>query len=157
MLFGHRLVATPEDFGIQGRCRRTRCCSISWRRAFVPPGWNLKALHGPDRACRRRTGSRRSPTRAALESDPANEEDVHAARPTGWSPDQASPPPSTISFDAAERLFCTVSRQRTSTPLQSLVLLNDPQFVEAARALAAADDREDRPADERTRGRRVPR
>ncbi len=54
---------------------------------------------------------------------------------TVWK--RSSPPPSAISFDAAERLFCTVSRQRTSTPLQALVLLNDPQFVEAARALAA--------------------
>ena len=52
----------------------------------------------------------------------------------------SSPPPSAISFDAAERLFCTVSRQRTSTPLQALVLLNDPQFVEAARVLASAHD-----------------
>ena len=53
---------------------------------------------------------------------------------TVWK--RSSPPPSAISFDAAERLFCTVSRQRTNTPLQALVLLNDPQYVEAARALA---------------------
>ena len=59
---------------------------------------------------------------------------------TVWK--RSSPPPSTISFDAAERLFCTVSRQRTSTPLQALVLLNDPQFVEASRALAARMIRE---------------
>ena len=52
----------------------------------------------------------------------------------------SSPPPSAISFDAAERLFCMVSRQRTSTPLQALVLLNDPQYVEAARVLGGADD-----------------
>ena len=57
---------------------------------------------------------------------------------TVWK--RSSPPPSAISFDAAERLFCTVSRQRTSTPLQALVLLNDPQFVEAARALGGAHD-----------------
>jgi hypothetical protein len=49
---------------------------------------------------------------------------------------RSSPPPSAINFDAAERLFCTVTRQRTSTPLQALVLLNDPQYVEAARAIA---------------------
>ena len=49
---------------------------------------------------------------------------------------RTSPPPSMISFDAAERNLCVIERQRTSTPLQSLVLLNDPQFVEAARVLA---------------------
>ena len=49
---------------------------------------------------------------------------------------RTSPPPSMISFDAAGRNFCTVERQQTSTPLQSLVLLNDPQYVEAARVLA---------------------
>lgn len=46
------------------------------------------------------------------------------------------PPPMMLTFDAAERNFCTVKRQSTSTPLQALVLLNDPQFLEAARVLA---------------------
>jgi hypothetical protein len=50
---------------------------------------------------------------------------------TVWK--RSSPPPAATSFDAAERLFCTVNRQRTSTPLQALILLNDPQYVEAAR------------------------
>jgi hypothetical protein len=43
------------------------------------------------------------------------------------------PPPSMTTFDAADRSVCTVKRQSTSTPLQALVLLNDVQFVEAAR------------------------
>ena len=44
--------------------------------------------------------------------------------------------PSAMTFDAADRLFCIVDRQRTNTPLQALVLLNDPQYLEAARVLA---------------------
>ncbi len=47
------------------------------------------------------------------------------------------PPPSLMTFDAASRDLCTVKRERTSTPLQALVLLNDPQYIEAMRVLAA--------------------
>ncbi len=46
------------------------------------------------------------------------------------------PPPSMMTYDAASRDFCVVRRQRTSTPLQALVQMNDPQIVEAARVLA---------------------
>lgn len=53
---------------------------------------------------------------------------------TFWK--RTSPPPSMMIFDAAKRDVCVARRQVTNTPLQALVLLNDPQFVEASRILA---------------------
>jgi hypothetical protein len=199
-LFGRGLVATPADFGSQGRLP-THPALLDWLAThFVASGWDLKALQKQLvlSATYRQSSIADA---AARERDPANEwlsrgpayrlsaeqvrdaalaaggllvskiggPSVYPYQPAGlwealatrnattyevgkgddlyrrslytvWK--RSSPPPSAISFDAAERLFCTVSRQRTSTPLQALVLLNDPQFVEAARGLAARMIRE---------------
>jgi hypothetical protein len=53
---------------------------------------------------------------------------------TFWK--RGAPPASMELLNAPSREFCTVRRERTDTPLQALVTLNDPQFVEAARHLA---------------------
>lgn len=46
------------------------------------------------------------------------------------------PPPTMAVFDAPNRELCLMKRASTNTPLQALVLLNDPQYLEAARAFA---------------------
>ena len=199
MLFGRGLVATPADFGNQGRLP-SHPALLDWlATTFIESGWNLKALQ--KRIVLSATYRQESTIEATrADQDPANEwlargpsyrlaaeqirdgalaasgllvrtvggPSVYPYQPPGlwealatrnatkyeqgkgadlyrrslytvWK--RSSPPPSAISFDAAERLFCTVSRQRTNTPLQSLVLLNDPQYLEASRVLGAAHDR----------------
>ena len=64
----------------------------------------------------------------------AGEDRFRRALYTEWR--RTSPYPSMTTFDAPNREVCTLRRNRTNTPLQALVTLNDPVYVEAAQALA---------------------
>ncbi len=63
---------------------------------------------------------------------------------TFWK--RSAPPASMEIFNAPSREMCTVRRERTNTPLQALVTLNDPQYIEAARVLAQHALREGGPS-----------
>ncbi len=192
LFFGRGIVATSDNFGLQGALP-THPELLDWlARDFVASGWDVKRL------CRTivlsstyRQRSSASPALRARDSEnlllargPARRLSAEMLRdsalfaggllaellgglpakpyqPPGlWKgqnaflpqyvPDQGaglyrrslytfwrrtSPPPNMLAFDAPGREVCVVRRQTTSTPLQPLVLLNDPQYVEAARAL----------------------
>ena len=191
MHFGYGLVATPEDFGSQGRLP-THPALLDWLSGwFMDNGWDVKALHRLIvNSATFRQSSRATPE--LVERNPENRllargpklrllaeqirdsalaasgllnrtlggPSVKPYQPTGlweqagtgktytqdhgdklyrrslytfWR--RTAPPPSMLTFDASTREVCTAKRETTATPLQSLVLLNDPQFLEAARVM----------------------
>ena len=85
------------------------------------------------RACGRRWRSAKASRRRSYEQ--SHGKDLYRrGLYTFWK--RTVPPASLATFDAPDREKCTARRALTNTPLQALVLLNDPTYVEAARALA---------------------
>jgi len=67
--------------------------------------------------------------------EPSTGDDAHRrALYTYWK--RTAPYPSMVTFDSPSREFCQIRRLSTNTPLQALVTLNDPVYIEAAERLA---------------------
>ncbi len=199
MFFGRGIVATSENFGLQGGAP-SHPDLLDWlARDFISSGWDVKALckkivlsatyrqrsatvpslreRDPDNLLLARAPSRRLSAEMLRDAALANGgllvrkiggPPVKPYQPPGlwrgqnaflpeYVPDKGeglyrrslytfwrrtSPPPNMLAFDVPGREVCVVRRQATSTPLQPLVLLNDPQFVEAARGLGERMARE---------------
>ncbi len=191
MHFGRGIVATPEDFGSQGRLPSHPELLDFLATWFMDHDWDVKALHrlivnsdafqqssvasrelmelDPDnqfvaRGPKMRMIAEQIRDCALAESGLLNAEiggtSVFPYQPAGlWEQSgtgktytqdhgeklyrrslytfwrRTSPPPSMLTFDSVSREVCTAKRENTATPLQSLVLLNDTQFIEAARVL----------------------
>lgn len=190
-VFGRGLVATPEDFGIQGDAPSHPELLDYLAQEFIASGWDQKAmlrrlvLSSAYRQASITTADvlRKDPENVLLARGPSYRRSAEEIRDTAlassgllvrtiggpsvkpYQPEglwrdssnvtykadtgdalyrrslytfikRTVPPPSMTTFDATNREVCVVERESTTTPLQALVLLNDPQFVEAARVLA---------------------
>ena len=118
--------------GRSGGCPRKRSATARWPRAACSIA--RSAGRASSRISRPDSGS--SPAPGKIYKQDQGAKLYRRSLYTFWR--RTSPPPSMITFDAVSREVCTAKREVTATPLQSLVLLNDPQFVEAARVLARA-------------------
>ncbi|MBL67838.1 MAG: hypothetical protein CMO74_05210 [Verrucomicrobiales bacterium] len=125
---GNVLLARGPRFRLQGEFVRDNALAVSGLlvdkvggasvKPYQPPGlWNEVSLSGNVRF--------RQDTGEGL---------YRKSMYTYWK--RSAPAPSMTIFDAPTREKCMVERPRTNTPLQALVTMNDPQFVEAARHLA---------------------
>ena len=195
MIFGKGLVATPNDFGVQGQLP-SHPELLDWLAVSFSEDWDLNALikkmvlsetyqqqsvtnpsidqKDPNNLLLSRANASRLPAEiirdnalkvSGLLNTKVGGESVRPYQPKGlWKEKnnfstflleykesqgedlyrrglytfirRTSPPPNMLTFDATSREVCTVKREVTSTPLQALVLLNDPQFFEASRIFA---------------------
>jgi len=169
-VFGNGLVASSENFGMQGDLPTHPELLDTLAVDFVRGGWDTKAMLR--RLVLSSTFRQSStPTAELREKDPANKllargpvlrlsaemlrdqallaagllrEQVGgpSVKEDAWRRSvytyrkRTAPPDGMLIFDAGSRETCQPKRLTTNTPLQALVLLNNPQFVQAARKLA---------------------
>lgn len=132
---------TPElqerdpDNRLYARGPRYRLSAETVRdQALAVSGLLSAKLYGPSVRPLRPSAGLSAAFGGGLDWQPSAGEDRHRrGLYTEWR--RTSPYPSMVTFDAPSREACTLRRIRTNTPLQALVTLNDPVYVEAAQAL----------------------
>jgi hypothetical protein len=104
-------------------------------QALAVSGLLSEKMHGPSARPYQPAFGLSAAFGSALDWVPSTGEDrLRRGLYTEWR--RSSPYPSMVTFDAPSREVCTLQRNRSNTPLQALVTLNDPVYVEAAQALA---------------------
>ncbi|WP_246119895.1 DUF1553 domain-containing protein [Blastopirellula retiformator] len=124
---GNRLVSRGPRFRLSAEMVRDSALAVS--------GLLSRKMYGPSvRPVQPKMGMS-SAFGGSTDWDPSPGEDRYRrGLYTKWR--RTTPYPSMMAFDAPSREVCTIRRIATNTPLQALVTLNDPVYVEAAQALA---------------------
>jgi len=157
--FGVGLVKTSEDFGNQGEMPSHPKLLDHLALDFIEKGWDMKAFNkmivmsatyrqdsraseslrnlDPENRLLARGPSKRMTGEMlrdnALAASGLLNAKIGGEMYTIWK--RSVPHPTLATFDAPARDVCTIRRQETNTPLQALLLLNDPTYIESARVL----------------------
>ena len=127
------LLARDSDNKLLARGPKTRLTAEMFRdSALVASGLLVQKLGGPSVKPYQPEGVWEETAGSSYTPD-KGENLYRRSLYTFWK--RTAPHPMMTTFDASERNTCVVRRQPTSTPLQALVLLNDPQMLEAARRI----------------------
>lgn len=125
--FDNRLLARGPRFRLSAEMIRDQALSVS--------GLLSPKMYGPPVRPPQPKSGLSAAFGSATDWDPSTGEDrFRRALYTTWR--RSNPYPSMATFDAPNREVCLVRRDRSNTPLQALVTLNDPVYVEASQALA---------------------
>ena len=129
------LAADPENRLLSRGPRFRMSAEMVRDQALAVSGLLSSKTHGPSARPYQPAFDLKAAFGGALDWKPSEGEDrFRRGLYTEWR--RSSPYPSMVTFDAPNREVCTLRRNRSNTPLQALVTLNDPVYVEAAQALA---------------------
>jgi hypothetical protein len=129
------LAADPENRLLARGPRFRLAAELVRDQALAVSGLLSSKMHGPSGRPFQPAFDLRAAFGSALDwKTSAGEDRYRRGLYTEWR--RSSPYPSMVTFDAPNREVCTVRRNRSNTPLQALVTLNDPVYVEATQGLA---------------------